>query len=217
MRSMKVRHVALIIIALLLLDQIIKIYIKTHYFLGEEHNVLGSWFKLHFIENEGMAWGMKFGGGWGKMALTLFRLVAVIWGCFYIKRIVAEKKHPGFLICVALIFAGAAGNLIDSMFYGLMFNESDPYMRNIATLFPKDGGYASFLHGRVVDMFYFPVIDTVLPHWVPIWGGQRFTFFDPVFNLADACISCGVIILIIFQSKFFPADKEKKSEETQNA
>lgn len=121
------------------------------------------------------------------------------------------------MICVALIFAGAAGNLIDSMFYGLMFNESDPYMRNIATLFPKDGGYASFLHGRVVDMFYFPVIDTVLPHWVPIWGGQRFTFFDPVFNLADACISCGVIILIIFQSKFFPADKEKKSEETQNA
>ncbi|WP_447639901.1 MULTISPECIES: lipoprotein signal peptidase [Chitinophagaceae] len=214
---MKVRHVALIIVSLLLLDQIIKIYIKTHYFLGEEHNVLGSWFRLHFIENEGMAWGMKFGGGWGKMALTLFRLVAVVWGCFYIKRIVAEKKHPGFLVCVALIFAGAAGNLIDSMFYGLMFNESDPYMRNLATLFPKGGGYASFLHGRVVDMFYFPVIDTVLPNWVPFWGGQRFTFFDPVFNLADACISCGVILLLLFQSKFFPADKNTKPKEVPNA
>jgi len=210
---MKVRHVALIIIALLLIDQIIKIYIKTHYFLGEEHNVLGNWFRLHFIENEGMAWGMKFGGDWGKMALTLFRLVAVIWGCFYIKKIVAEQQHKGFLICVALIFAGAAGNLIDSMFYGLMFNESDPYMRNLATLFPHGGGYASFLHGRVVDMFYFPLIDTALPTWVPFWGGQRFTFFDPVFNFADACISAGVIILILFQSKFFPAKKEESKTE----
>ncbi len=214
---MKVRHVALIIIALLVLDQVIKIYVKTHYFLQEEHNVLGNWFKLHFIENEGMAWGMKFGGDWGKMLLSLFRLVAVIWGCFYIKRIVSEKKHPGFLVCVALIFAGAAGNLIDSMFYGLIFNESDLYLHNVATMFPKGGGYASFLHGRVVDMFYFPVIDTILPSWVPFWGGQRFTFFDPVFNLADACISCGVIILIIFQSKFFPTEKKKQSEEIQNA
>ncbi|PZP49872.1 MAG: lipoprotein signal peptidase [Pseudopedobacter saltans] len=210
---MKVRHVALIIILLLLIDQFIKIYIKTHYYLGEEHLVLGSWFRLHFIENEGMAWGMKFGGDWGKMALTLFRLVAVVWGCFYIKRLVAENKHKGFLVCVALIFAGAAGNLIDSLFYGLMFNESDPYMRNVATLFPKGGGYTSFLHGRVVDMFYFPMIDTVLPSWVPFWGGQRFTFFDPVFNFADACISTGVITLIVFQSKFFPAKKEEKDKD----
>ncbi len=125
-------QVALLIIGILLADQALKFYIKTHYFLGEEHNVLGSFFRLHFVENPGMAWGWKFGGDWGKIILTLFRLVAVILGIFYLRNIIRSKYHPGFITCAALIFAGAAGNLIDSMFYGMIFNNSDYFTRNIA-------------------------------------------------------------------------------------
>lgn len=179
--------------------------------MGEDVRVLGNWFHLHFIENPGMAWGMKFGGDWGKIALTVFRLIAVIWGTFYIKKIVKADMPRGFIICVCLIYAGAAGNLIDSIFYGKIFNASDSYLQNIATLFPKEGGYAGFLHGRVVDMFYFPLVDTILPKWVPFMGGQRFTFFDPVFNLADMSISTGVISLLVFQGKFFPKKVENKA------
>lgn len=193
---MKKKQIILLIAAILIADQAIKIYVKTHFYMGEERSVIGSWFKLHFLENEGMAWGMKFGGDWGKIALTLFRLVAVIWGSFYIGKMVKEKVKPIYLFISALVYAGAAGNLIDSMFYGMIFNASDVNMHNVAQLFPAGGGYTSFLHGRVVDMFYFPVIDTILPTWVPMWGGQRFTFFDPVFNLADASISFGVILLL---------------------
>lgn len=200
---MKSRTVVLVILAVLVADQALKIWVKTQMLYQEQIPLLGSWFRLFFIENEGMAWGWKFGGEWGKMALTLFRLVAVIFGGFYIRNIVRKKAHPGFIICAGLIFAGALGNLIDSLFYGLIFSGSD-IGAPLATMFPKGGGYAGFLHGRVVDMLYAPIIeDKVLPSWLPIWGGERFTFFSPIFNIADASISVGVIALLIFQNKFF--------------
>ena len=182
-----------------------KFYIKLNYFAGEEHMVLGlKWFRLHFVENEGMAWGWKFGGGVGKIALTLFRLVAVIWGSFLLRDFIRKGYHKGFVICASMIYAGALGNLIDSMFYGMIFEYSNPLFQNVAKLFPVKGGYESFLHGRVVDMMYFPIItNTQFPSWVPIWGGEDFEFFRPVFNIADAAISCGVTVILIFQNKFF--------------
>lgn len=161
------------------------------------------WFQIYFVENEGMAWGWKFGGSWGKMALTLFRLVAVIFGGFYIASMFKKKHHPGFLICVALIFAGALGNLIDSMFYGLIFEEST--YTHVAQMLPAKG-YAGFLHGKVVDMLYFPIIHSHYPAWLPFVGGDEFEFFSPVFNIADASISTGVIAILVFQKKFFKAD-----------
>jgi signal peptidase II len=181
--------------------------------MGQEVKVLGlNWFRIHFVENEGMAWGWKMGGEWGKVALTLFRLVAVIAGVFIIRDFIRKKYHPGFIYCSALIFAGALGNLIDSMFYGMIFNASDPYALNVAQIFPKEG-YAGFLHGKVVDMLYFPIItNTYFPAWFPIWGGEDFEFFRPVFNIADAAISVGVIAILIFQNKFFKKEEEAKEE-----
>ncbi|RFM29697.1 lipoprotein signal peptidase [Deminuibacter soli] len=203
---MKGKQLAFLILLVLFADQALKFYIKTHYYVGEEHKVLGSWFRLHFVENEGMAWGWKFGGGFGKIVLTLFRLVAVIFGTFYLRTLIRKKYHKGFIICAGLIYAGALGNLIDSLFYGMIFERSDPFMQNVAKLFPAGGGYASFLHGRVVDMLYFPIIrNTHYPMWFPFWGGDEFEFFSPVFNLADASISVGVIAIVIWQQKFFPA------------
>ena len=200
---LKGRNVFIIILLLVVADQILKIYVKTHFHAGESHNVVGNWFKLYFIENEGMAYGWKFGGDWGKMILTLFRLAAVIFGIFYLQRIVKNKYHPGFIICACLIFAGALGNLIDSMFYGIIFNESSIISQNVSRLFPPHG-YAGFLHGKVVDMLYFPIIhDKSFPKWIPIWGGEDFEFFRPIFNLADASISSGVIAILVFQKKFF--------------
>jgi signal peptidase II len=199
----KIRTVALIIIGIIAIDQALKFWVKTSLSYGEQIPLLGNWFRLFFIENEGMAWGWKFGGEWGKLALTLFRLVAVIFGVFYIRSIVQKKYHRGFIICVAMIFAGALGNLIDSMFYGLIFSPSDDGLP-LAKVFPPDGGYASFLHGKVVDMIYVPIIENkTLPSWVPFWGGERFTFFSPIFNIADASISVGVIAILIFQRRFF--------------
>ncbi len=202
----------MIIFVILFVDQFIKFYIKTNYYLGEEIKVAGlNWFKLHFVENEGMAWGWKMGGEWGKIALTLFRLVAVIAGVFIIRDFIKKKHHPGFIICSALIFAGALGNLIDSMFYGLIFQDSDPYMQNVAKLVPVGKGYAGFLHGKVVDMLYFPLItNTHFPAWVPVWGGDDFEFFRPVFNVADASISIGVITILLFQNKFFKKEEPVK-------
>lgn len=200
---MKSRTVVFIILVIILADQALKFWVKTQMHYQEQIPLIGSWFRLFFIENEGMAWGWKFGGEWGKMALTLFRLVAVIFGVFYIRTIVKKKMHPGFIVCAALIFAGALGNLIDSLFYGLIFSGSD-VGSGLAVLFPEGGGYAGFLHGRVVDMLYAPIIeDKLLPSWIPIWGGDRFTFFSPIFNIADASISIGVILLLIFQKRFF--------------
>ncbi len=212
---MKGRHIVLIIAIIILLDQALKVYIKTNFFLGEEHKIIGEWFRIHFVENEGMAWGLSFGGEFGKIALTLFRLVAVIVGAFYIRGLVkAGNQHKGFLVCAALIFAGALGNLIDSLFYGMIFERSDPFMQNIAKIFPPEGGYASFLHGRVVDMFYFPIIRNAhFPDWLPIWGGEEFEFFRPVFNIADASISVGVIAILVFQKRFFKQHSEEKSNQ----
>lgn len=196
---MKYRHAILIILGIILLDQFVKVYIKTHFYYGEEVNVIGDFFKLHFIENEGMAFGMKLGNAdYGKLALTLFRLVAVVFGFFLLKRIVDKSYKRGAIICGSLILAGALGNLIDSMFYGLIFNESTFH---IARFVPFGQGYGKFLHGRVVDMLYFPIVDTTLPNWVPFMGGKNFVFFEPVFNIADAAISTGVLVLVFFQKK----------------
>jgi signal peptidase II len=158
------------------------------------------WFKLYFIENEGMAWGWKFGGEWGKMVLTLFRLVAVLFGTWYLGKIIKQNYSRGFIVCACLIYAGALGNLIDSMFYGMMFEESS-YV-HIAKMFPPKG-YAGFLHGKVVDMLYFPIVHASFPNWIPFVGGKPFEFFSPIFNIADASISVGVITLLIFQKRFF--------------
>lgn len=197
----------LIVILLIIIDQVIKIWIKTHFYITEEHRVLGwSWIRILFIENEGMAYGLKWGGDVGKFLLTFFRLVACMWGFYYLYKISrpqAKKYHPWFIACVILILAGAMGNLIDSLFYGLIFNESSPYMLNIATLFPEGGGYGHFMFGNVVDMFYFPMIQTHWASWIPWVGGQYFEFFSPVFNFADSCVTVGAVILLIGQKKFF--------------
>jgi signal peptidase II len=169
--------------------------------------ILGNKFQIYFVENEGMAWGWKFGGALGKMALTLFRLGAVLFGIFYLHTIIKKKYHRGFIICAALIFAGALGNLIDSMFYGLIFEEST--YDHVARLLPPKG-YTSFLHGRVVDMLYFPLIKSHYPTWLPWVGGDDFEFFSPVFNIADASISAGVIAILLFQGKFFRKHPEEQ-------
>ena len=198
------KKVILLIAIIIFIDQAIKFYIKLNYFIGEEHLLLGSWARLHFVENEGMAWGLKFGGDFGKIILTLFRLIAVVWGSFLIKGFIEKKYHNGFIICAALIYAGAVGNLIDSLFYGMIFEQSVPFTTQVAVFLPNTGGYASFLHGKVVDMFYFPIIrEAHFPSWFPIWAGEEFEFFRPVFNFADAAISTGVISLFVFQNKFF--------------
>jgi signal peptidase II len=186
--------------------------------MGQETVLFESlpWFRLHFVENEGMAYGWKLGGTWGKIALTSFRLVAVIVGTFYLLSIVRKKFHKGYIVCVTFIYAGAIGNLIDSLFYGMVFEFSDVYAQNLAKGFWQEGfkvGYEGFLHGRVVDMLYFPIIENGrFPDWLPIWGGESFEFFRPVFNIADMAISGGVFTLIIFQNRFFPEVKEKKEE-----
>lgn len=206
---MKARQIVLLIFIVIFADQALKFYIKLHYFAGEEHNIIGNWFKLHFVENEGMAWGWKFGGGFGKILLTLFRLAAVIWGSFLLRDFIRKHYHKGFIICAALIYAGALGNLIDSLFYGLIFD--DPMGTTVAKLFPAGGGYATLFHGKVVDMLYFPIITNAhYPSWVPFVGGDPFEFFRPVFNIADAAISTGVIVILFFQNKFFKKHTEEK-------
>ena len=214
---MKGRTIFIIISLIVLVDQALKIYIKTNYYVGESHMMIGDWFQLYFIENEGMAYGWKFGGEWGKMILSLFRMGAVVFGVFYIRSLVQKKYHKGFILCVGLIFAGALGNLIDSMFYGLIFEESSMDTYNVAKMFPPGGGYAGFLHGNVVDMLYFPIIkDVVLPTWVPFWGGEDFIFFRPIFNLADASISTGIIAILVFQKRFFKDEPVKKIDEERS-
>lgn len=211
---MKSRNVFFLIAAIIIADQALKFYIKLHFFVGEEHRILGSWFRLHFVENEGMAWGWTIGGGFGKIILTMFRLVAVIWGSFLLKDFIKKQYHTGFIICASLIYAGALGNLLDSMFYGLIFDNSDFFSQNVAHLFPAGGGYARFLHGRVVDMLYFPIISNAhYPSWIPYYGGKDFEFFEPVFNVADASISVGVIALLLFQNKFLKKHTDAQDDE----
>jgi signal peptidase II len=197
----KLRNAILIIALIIIADQALKIWIKTNFTFGEVLRVKPMpWIRLYFIENKGMAWGWEFGGDWGKMILTLFRLAAVIFGTWYLGRIVKQQYHRGFIICASLIYAGALGNLLDSMFYGLIFEEST--YAHVAKIFPPHG-YAGFLHGRVVDMLYFPMVDSTFPKWFPFFGGEKFEFFSPIFNIADASISAGVITLFVFQKKFF--------------
>ncbi|HUZ57348.1 MAG TPA: lipoprotein signal peptidase [Hanamia sp.] len=212
---MKKRTIFFIVCIIVIADQALKIYVKTHYYIGESHPVIGNWFKLYFIENAGMAYGWRFGGQWGKIILTLFRLAAVIIGFFYIKKIITKKYHPGYIICISLIFAGALGNLLDSLFYGMIFSNSSDVFNNIARIFPPHG-YAGFLHGRVVDMLYFPIIHiNRLPGWIPFFGGNEFSFFNYIFNIADASVSIGVISIILFRKHFFKPVPEKINQESE--
>ncbi len=193
--KLQTKHwVVILIFGILLIDQVLKIWIKTHLMLGEEIPIF-SWFKLHFLENEGMAFGMKLGGETGKLLLSLLRIVAVAAIGWYIVHLLKTGREKAiYLYSLALIFAGAMGNILDSCFYGLMFNES--YFE-VARMFPDGGGYAPFLHGRVVDMFYFPLIEGTFPQNFPFVGGQEFLFFRPVFNFADTAITVGVGLFLI--------------------
>jgi len=178
----------IVIFLVLLADQLLKTWIKTHMYLGQEFNIIGKWFIIHFTENNGMAFGMEFGGEFGKLALSLFRIVAVGGIGYGLHYLIKHKYHRGLILNVALIFSGALGNIIDSVFYGKIY------------------GYETWFHGRVVDMLYFPIAEGHFPSWIPIWGGDEFVFFRPVFNLADAAISLGVILILIFQKSYFKED-----------
>ncbi len=184
-----------LIVILIVIDQIIKIEVKTGMYLRESIHI-ADWFQILFIENNGMAYGMTF---INKVVLTLFRVVVVSVIGYYIWKVLKEKVRTGYLVCLSMIFAGAIGNIFDCLFYGLIFSESTPF--SVSTLVPFGEGYAPFLQGRVVDMFYFPIIDANLPDWLPIWGGEHFIFFSPVFNFADSCISVGVVALLLFYRK----------------
>ncbi len=191
MKYSKGKGAVCIVILLLLLDQILKIWIKTHLELHESIEIT-PWFYLCFTENPGMAFGIEV---IGKLFLSIFRIVAVGFIGYYLYSLVKKNYPFGFIACISLILAGAMGNIIDSIFYGVIFDHS---YGQVATLFPEGGGYAGWLHGKVVDMFYFPLIETTWPDWLPIWGGQEFVFFRPIFNLADSAICVGVFLLLIF-------------------
>jgi signal peptidase II len=200
-----VKKALAIIFSVLLIDQSIKIWIKTNMWLGQWHDVTGDWFKLHFVENPGMAFGWEIGDGtWGKVVLSVFRLAAVAGIGYYLSTLFKKNVRPLLIVCVSLIFAGALGNILDSVFYGKIFSAYPEYEYDaISHMFPKEGGYAGYLYGNVVDMFYFPVLSGTFPDNFPVWGGEEFLFFRPVFNIADAAISVGVFLLIIFQRRLF--------------
>jgi signal peptidase II len=227
---LKYRNAILIVLLIIIADQVLKIYIKTHFCNGDDVKIFGNWFRLHFIENEGMAYGMKLSESViGKILLSSFRLVAVIFGFYLLKRLTQKGYGRGAIICGSLILAGALGNLIDSLFYGLIFTDSayscffsnnyddmhtllQTHNRAVISHFTDFGhGYGKFLQGKVVDMLYFPIIDTRMPRWVPFFGGKNFVFFEPVFNIADAAISTGVLTLVVFQKRLVhKAEPDKK-------
>jgi signal peptidase II len=202
----------LLVFAVLAADQASKFWVKTNMYLDQSIPVLGDWFYIHFIENPGMAFGMEFWGEYGKLMLTVFRLIAAAGFVWYLVKLVNEKAHPGLIYSIALVLAGAAGNIIDSVFYGVLFSESPYYSTDVASFLPPDGGYGTLLHGHVVDMLYFPLVEGTWPDWVPFFGGDHFLFFRPVFNIADSAISVGLAIIILGQKKFFA--KEKSDAET---
>lgn len=213
--SMKLRNSIFLITAILIADQAMKIWIKTSYPIGNVSEIF-PWFHLHFIENSGMAWGLQIGNESGKLALTLFRLLAVMFGTWYLIKICREKYHKYFIVCVSLIYAGALGNLIDSMFYGVIFDKGLHFYTAANDYFSYSGiaafssnGYASLFQGSVVDMLYFPIFNVTLPTWFPIWAGEGFEFFSPIFNIADTSVSVGFITLLLFQNRIF---KKKETE-----
>jgi signal peptidase II len=194
------RNAMIIVFLVLLIDQAIKLYVKTHLMEGQEIMMAGNWFRIHFVENSGMAFSMELPTEYGKILLSTFRLIAIGFIIYLIRRLIREKYHEGLVYSGALILAGAIGNMIDSAFYGLIFTDS---IGRVAAVFPKGGGYAGFLKGNVVDMLWFPIMHGVFPQWVPIWKGEYYEFFRPVFNIADASITIGVAIIIVFQKTFF--------------
>ncbi|WP_370477128.1 lipoprotein signal peptidase [Tamlana flava] len=203
---MSLKKSIILIVVILLVDQISKIYIKTHFTLHESVDVF-DWFKIYFIENDGMAWGTKISDfisvvsdRTAKVALTLFRIVAIFGIGYWLYDATKKKSSRVLILAIALIFSGALGNIIDSVFYGILFDDS---ISQVATFLPESGGYDSLLHGRVVDMLYFPLFEVDLPKWFPLYGGKRFNFFEPVFNVADVAISTGFIMLIVFNKKAF--------------
>lgn len=185
-----------VVTAVLIIDQIIKIWVKSTMQLGEEFSVFGDWFYIHFVENNGMAFGMEMGGSIGKFILTIFRIVAVGGIIYYLNKLCKKEGKTQLIALISLVLAGAVGNIVDSIFYGVIFDSS---IGQVATLFPADGGYSTWLQGRVVDMFYFPIIEGRFYDWIPFWGGESFCFFRPVFNFADAAISVGMVLLLILQ------------------
>jgi signal peptidase II len=222
---------SLIVIGLILLvliaDQSLKIWVKTTMVPGDEILLIGEKGKLHFTENPGMAFGMQFGGNMGKILLSLFRIAAAFFIGSYLSKLLKRGANFGLICSIGLIFAGAVGNIIDSAFYGMIFDSSLPrYHPDLpaalapfgqkASFMPKAGGYAPFLQGKVVDMFYFPLVSGTFPSWIPFWGGDDFLFFRPVFNIADAAISVGVGIILVFQKRFFPAEKKVKEATSGN-
>jgi len=197
MKVSKGTRITILVVLLLILDQVVKILVKTNMSLGQSIPVFGNWFQILFIENNGMAFGLQFGEGWGKLALSLCRLVLIVLIIIYMRRLLKKPETPtGVLVGLAAILCGAIGNMIDSMFYGIIFD------------------YAPFLYGKVVDMLYFPLIDTTLPANFPIWGGRHIIFFRPIFNFADSCITCGAIYLLLFQWRFF-AKAENREEKVE--
>lgn len=205
---MNKKYIPLVVIAVVLvIDQIIKIYIKTTYALGGGFDIFGlDWAKIYFIENKGMAFGMEYGGDIGKLALSLFRIIMVGFLFYMIRDMIKRKESSGLIFCFSLIIAGAIGNIIDSAVYGLIFSEST-YIGSPAVMFPENGGYAPFLHGKVVDMFYFPMFKTTYPEWVPKLGGEPFEFFRPVFNFADSSIFIGVVAILLFHRNYFSKNR----------
>jgi signal peptidase II len=200
MRISNGKKAVLLISLILIADQILKIWVKTHMRIGDEIHILGNRGMIHFIENNGMAFGMEMGGSPGKLILSLFRIVAIFGIGWFLNSLVVKKANLGLILAVSAILAGAIGNIIDSAFYGMIFSES---FSQPAVLFPPGGGYSSFLHGKVVDMFYFPIINTHWPEWSPFRPGESFIFFRPVFNIADSAITCGVLSILLFQKKMF--------------
>jgi signal peptidase II len=190
----------LLILIILVIDQTVKIWVKTHMSIGDEIHFFGKYGMLHFIENNGMAFGMEMGGKKGKILLSLFRMLAISGICWFLVSLFRKKANIGLILAVSAILAGAIGNLIDSAFYGMIFSES---FSQPAILFPPGGGYSSFLQGRVVDMFYFPVINAHWPGWSLFRPGESFIFFRPVFNISDSAITCGVFAILIFQKRMF--------------